>query len=292
MNADPADLPPDGPDEPSADTPASEVVPGTLRHRLNVTIFGVETREGRIFDVALLFVIVLSILIVTLESVASIAVQFGPELRVIEWMFTAVFTVEYGTRLYSARHRLRYALSFFGLVDLLSLIPTYLSVFFVGVHSLLVIRVLRLLRIFRVLKVVRMLGEATTLLTALRSSFAKITVFIGAVMTIVVIIGAVMHLIEGAENGFTSIPRSMYWAVVTLTTVGYGDIAPATIPGQFLAATLMMLGYGILAVPTGIVSAELVAATRGDNTVKCSACNSTGHPDDSNFCRVCGEELV
>ncbi len=288
MTADPAQSPEDDSrhegDEPDA--------PLSLRDQLNLTIFGVETPAGRRFDIALLVVIVLSIVVVMLESVNDIADSYKLAFRIIEWAFTIVFTVEYGLRLYCARQRLKYAVSFFGLVDFLSLLPTFLSLVFTGIHSLLVIRVFRLLRIFRVLKVVRMLGEATTLLSALRASFAKITVFIGAVMTIVVIMGAAMHLIEGGENGFTSIPRSMYWAIVTLTTVGYGDIAPATVPGQFVAATLMMLGYGILAVPTGIVSAEIVNASRPDHAVRCSACKSVGHPEDANFCRICGAELV
>lgn len=291
MTADPADRPPDDPRH-EEDTTEANDARLNFRDQLNLTIFGTETPSGRRFDVALLIVIVLSIVVVMLESVKAIADDYRLAFRIIEWGFTIVFTIEYGLRLYSARRRLSYALSFFGLVDLLSLIPTFLSVVFTGIHSLLVIRVLRLLRIFRVLKVVRMLGEATTLLSALRASFAKITVFIGAVMTIVVIMGAAMHLIEGGENGFTSIPRSMYWAVVTVTTVGYGDIAPSTVPGQFIAATLMLLGYGILAVPTGIVSAEIVSASRPNPAVRCSACHSVGHPDDANFCRICGSELV
>lgn len=291
MTADPAERPEDD-SRHEDDEPAAPTASVSLRDQLNLTIFGTETPAGRRFDITLLVVIVLSIVVVMLESVNDIADSYKLAFRIIEWGFTIVFTVEYGLRLYCARQRLKYALSFFGLVDFLSLLPTFLSLVFTGIHSLLVIRVFRLLRIFRVLKVVRMLGEATTLLSALRASFAKITVFIGAVMTIVVIMGAAMHLIEGGQNGFTSIPRSMYWAIVTLTTVGYGDIAPATVPGQFVAATLMMLGYGILAVPTGIVSAEIVNASRPDQTVRCSACNSVGHPEDANFCRVCGTELV
>ena len=188
--------------------------------------------------------------------------------------------------------------SFFVIVDLLSILPSFLSLAISGAHSLLVIRVLRLLRIFRVLKVVRMLGEANQLLHALRASAAKITVFMGAVLTIVVVMGATMHLVEGAENGFTSIPRAMYWAIVTMTTVGYGDIAPKTVLGQAIAAVLMLIGYGILAVPTGIVSAQFVQAARDRHDdpalepVTCQECGARGHPDDANFCRVCGTELV
>ncbi len=262
------------------------------RERLHVVIFGTDTPAGRAFDIALLLVIILSILVVMLESVTALSVQFGTLFPVIEWTLTVLFTAEYALRLYCARGRLRYALSFFGFVDLLSLAPTYLSLVLSGVHSLLVIRVFRLLRVFRVLKVVRMLGEANVLLQALRASVPKITVFLGAVMTIVVIIGSAMHLIEGAEHGFTSIPRSMYWAIVTLTTVGYGDIAPSTVLGQALAATLMIVGYGVIAVPTGIVSAELVQQHKSGPQSHCEACKSEGHPEDANYCRICGAEIT
>lgn len=268
------------------------------RERLAVVIFGTSTPAGRAFDVALLLLIVASVLAVMLESVEAIGTRFGTTLRVLDWVFTVLFLAEYSVRIWVARHRMRYVFSFFGIVDLLSILPSFLGLVVSGAHSLLVIRVLRLLRIFRVLKVMRMLGEANQLLQALRASAAKITVFMGAVFTIVVIMGATMHLVEGAENGFTSIPRGMYWAIVTMTTVGYGDIAPSTVLGQAIAAALMLLGYGILAVPTGIVSAEYVQAVRehGDDAapepVTCQECGAAGHPDDANFCRVCGTELV
>ena len=265
-----------------------------LRERLYVIIFGTETPAGRAFDIALLAVIVLSILVVMLESESEFAAGHEGSLRAIEWSLTILFTIEYATRLYCARRRLHYALSFFGFVDLLSLLPTYLSLIFANLHSLLVIRVLRLLRVFRVLKIVRMSGEANALLLAIRASIPKITVFVGAVITIVVIIGAAMHLIEGADHGFTSIPRSMYWAIVTLTTVGYGDIAPATPLGRGLAALLMIVGYGMLAVPTGIVSAEFVQSARSpvDPSVRCSACSATGHRENARYCHTCGSELL
>lgn len=264
------------------------------RERLAVVIFGTATPAGRAFDVALLLLIVASVLAVMLESVEAIGTRFHTTLRVLDWIFTIVFLAEYSTRIWVARRRMRYVFSFFGIVDLLSILPSFIGIVVSGAHSLLVIRVLRLLRIFRVLKIVRMLGEANQLLSALRASFAKITVFMGAVLTVVVVMGATMHLVEGAENGFTSIPRGMYWAIVTMTTVGYGDIAPVTVLGQAIAATLMLLGYGILAVPTGIVSAEYVQATRADEAepVICHECGAKGHPDDANFCRVCGTELV
>lgn len=264
------------------------------RDRIGLVIFGTETPAGKAFDVALLIVIVASVVAVMLESVQAINLRFGTALRVLDWVFTALFTTEYALRLWTARKRIRYLLSFFGVVDLLSILPSFLSIVISGAQSLLVIRVLRLLRVFRVLKVMRMLGEANQLLQALRGSAAKITVFMGAVLTVVVVMGATMHLIEGSENGFTSIPRGMYWAIVTMTTVGYGDIAPTTVLGQAIAATLMLLGYGILAVPTGIVSAEYVQATMAekDAPVTCQECNASNHPDDANFCRVCGTELV
>ncbi len=265
------------------------------RERLREIIFGTESAAGRAFDVILLLLILASVLAVMLESVETFAVRFGTEIRVLDWIFTILFLAEYMVRLWVARHRIRYVVSFFGIVDLLSILPSFIGIFVTGAHSLLVIRVLRLLRVFRVLKVMRMLGEANQLLNALKSSAAKITVFMGAVLTIVVVMGAMMHLIEGEVNGFSSIPRGMYWAIVTMTTVGYGDIAPKTVPGQAVAAVLMLLGYGILAVPTGIVSAEFVQAIKGGSSeqlITCQECAAAGHRDDANFCRVCGTELV
>ncbi len=281
-------------DPPPSKPPPAPTGSHGRREQLEEIIFGTASPAGRAFDVVLLLVIVASVIAVMLESVEAINARFGDALRVIDWMFTILFLAEYGTRVWVARHRLRYVVSFFGVVDLLSILPSFLSFFFSGVHSLLVIRVLRLLRVFRVLKIVRLLGEANQLLLALRASAAKITVFMGAVLTVVVVMGAMMHLVEGAENGFTSIPRSMYWAIVTMTTVGYGDIAPSTVLGQAIAAVLMLLGYGILAVPTGIVSAEFVQAIRGEEEqpIRCQECGATGHHDDANFCRLCGTELI
>lgn len=257
-------------------------------------IFEAESPAGRTFDVALLVIILASVLAVCLESVSAFEARFGTALRALEWLFTGLFTIEYGLRLYCAHHRLRYVTSFFGLVDLLSLLPTYLSLIFVGMHSLLVIRALRLLRLFRVLKIMRHLGEAHSLLAAIRTSVPKISVFLGAVLIIALIVGALMYVIEDPASGFTSVPRSMYWAIVTMTTVGYGDIAPKTVLGQGVAAILMVLGYGIIAVPTGIVSAEFVGGKEGDDgkaTDACDECGICNHPPDANFCRVCGSAL-
>jgi voltage-gated potassium channel len=223
-------------------------------------IFESDTPAGKAFDVALLIAIVMSILVVTLESVSWIRVDYSALIKTAEWVFTVLFTIEYALRIYCAPRRLRYVRSFYGIIDLISIIPTYLSLFVAGTQYALVIRSLRLLRVFRVLKLTHFLGEAEVLRRALHQSAAKIIVFLGVVITMVFIVGALMYLIEGPENGFTSIPTSVYWAVVTLTTVGYGDIAPRTVAGQTLATIVMIMGYGIIAVPTGIVSVEMSRA--------------------------------
>jgi voltage-gated potassium channel len=264
------------------------------RYRLHDVIFEAATPAGKAFDVALLWAIVLSVVAVSLESVASIRAQYGPVLRAVEWGLTALFTVEYGLRLMCVRRPLGYATSFFGVVDLLSVIPTYLSLVVAGTQALLVIRVLRLLRVFRLYELHQFVGAAEGLLKALVRSRPKITVFVGSVLTLVVIIGAAMYLIEGPEHGFTSIPRSVYWAIVTLTTVGFGDITPDTPMGQALAAVVMLMGYGIIAVPTGIVSvemAEVKRAERAATTRSCPACTRQGHDDDARHCKHCGGAL-
>ena len=262
------------------------------RESLRIIIFEADTPAGKAFDIALLISICASILAVMLESVATIEAEWGGALRVAEWAFTLIFTCEYVMRLLAVPRPLRYARSFFGIVDLLSILPTPLSLLFPGTQSMLVIRSLRLLRVFRIFKLVRFLGEANVLTQALRSSRHKVMVFLGTVMVIVVIVGAAIFAIEGEENGFTSIPRAMYWAIVTITTVGYGDIAPQTVPGQILAAILMITGYGIIAIPTGIVTAEIVSASRiPPNTRTCTSCFSEGHLLEARFCRDCGAEL-
>ena len=226
-----------------------------------------------------------------LESVSTIEAQYGTALRYAEWFFTIVFTIEYILRLISVDHPLRYARSFFGIVDLLAIVPTYLSLLVPGTQFLLVIRLLRILRVFRVLKLAKYIAEAHVLTTALRASRRKITVFLFTVMTLVVILGSLMYFIESDENGFTSIPRSVYWAIVTLTTVGYGDISPQTPLGQALASVVMILGYAILAVPTGIVSVELSRAEIDLNTRSCHGCSLEGHDKDAVYCKYCGDEL-
>lgn len=265
----------------------------SLRRRLYEIVFEADTPAGRGFDVALLVVILISIVAVLLESVDPVRAEYGRLLRWVEWTITILFTIEYVLRLWLVRHPVHYAWSFFGIVDLLSILPTYVSVLVPGAQSFLVIRALRLLRVFRILKLAHFLGEANLLGRALRASSRKITVFLVTVLTLVLIIGAVMYLVEGPESGFTSIPTSMYWAVVTLTTVGYGDIAPQTVLGQFLASMVMIMGYGIIAVPTGIVTVEMAEAFRQGSRDQrvCEACGLAEHDEDARYCKRCGQEL-
>lgn len=259
---------------------------------LHEIIFEAETRAGKTFDLLLMLCIVLSVGTVFLESVRDVREHYGYYLHAIEWGFTILFTIEYVLRLLSVGRPLKYAISFFGLVDLLAILPTYLSLLIPGTHYLLVIRALRILRVFRILKLATYLQEAERLMRALRASRRKIAIFLYTVLTVVIVIGSLMYMIEGEANGFTSIPRSIYWAIVTLTTVGYGDIAPATTPGQMLAAVVMILGYGIIAVPTGIVTAELVYGQREQiSTQACVMCAAEGHDVDAVFCKYCGARL-
>lgn len=267
-------------------------IASSRRDKLHEVIFEADTPGGKAFDVVLLILIVASVCAVILESVASVRESYGPLLRAFEWAVTILFTVEYLLRLYSVGRPLAYAFSFYGIVDLLAILPTYLSIVFTGAQTLLVVRALRLLRVFRVLKLAHFVGEASDLRAALHASARKIIVFLGTVMIIVVIVGALVYLIEGEASGFTSIPQGMYWAVVTLTTVGYGDIAPQTVAGKLLASLIMILGYGIIAVPTGIVSAEMSAVRReGVSTQACPNCSSEGHQADAEFCKDCGSAL-
>ncbi|HEU4524134.1 MAG TPA: ion transporter [Gemmatimonadales bacterium] len=264
-----------------------------LRARLHQIIFEADTPAGRAFDLLILVAIVASVVVVMLESVPSVRARAGPTLRTLEWGFTILFTIEYALRLFTVQRPLRYAGSAFGLIDLCAILPTYLSAVFPGAQSFLVIRLLRLLRIFRVLKLAEYLRESRTLAQALRASRRKIQVFLLSTLTIVVVVGSLMYVIEGEEHGFTSIPVSIYWAVVTLTTVGYGDLAPVTPLGQSLAVLLMLTGYGIIAVPTGIVTAELArAATAAPvSSQACPGCGLGAHEHDAVYCRKCGTKL-
>ncbi len=262
------------------------------RSRLHEVIFEADTKAGRLFDITLLVTILLSILAVSLESVAAIRARHGELLRLAEWSFTALFTLEYLLRLVSVRRPLHYATSFFGLIDLLAILPSYLSLLFPGAQSLLVIRALRLLRVFRILKVARYVGEMQSLMHALRATQAKITIFLLALLTLALIMGAVMYVVEGEAHGFTSIPRGFYWAVVTITTVGYGDISPHTVVGQGFAALAMVLGYSLIIIPTGIYATELVKnAHKRITTQNCPSCAREGHDEDATFCKYCGNSL-
>jgi len=262
------------------------------RDKWNEIIFGHHTVRGRLFDLILLILILLSVLTVLLESVTSIRENYGTALRVAEWVFTGLFTLEYVARLATASNAGRYARSFFGIVDLLAVAPVYASFLFGVTHSSSVLRSLRLLRVFRILKLTQFVGEAAALGAALLGSLRKIVVFLFVVFTIVIIVGALMYQIEGEQNGFTSIPAGMYWAVVTVTTVGYGDISPHTTPGRFLACLLMILGYGIIAVPTGIVSFELARGTSPLVSSVCQACGLRYHDKDASYCKHCGTPLL
>ena len=266
------------------------------KYQLHEVIYEADTPAGKFFDIALLIAILVSILVVMLESVAYIDLEYHTILNSTEWVITILFTLEYIARIVCIKRPKVYIFSFFGIVDLLSTIPKYLSLFIVGSHALVALRALRLLRIFRILKLVRYLGASRMLTQALKASRAKIFVFLFAVVILCAILGTVMYLVEGSSgSGFTSIPRSIYWAIVTLTTVGYGDIAPITPLGQLIASMIMILGYGIIAIPTGIVSAEYVKSASSEklhtNTQACLTCNATNHADDATFCDQCGNDL-
>jgi len=261
--------------------------------KLHVVIFEADTKAGKQFDWILLGAIVLSILVVMLESVPEYGEAYGTWFTAIEWGLTILFTIEYILRILTVRRSITYILSFYGLVDLLSILPTYLGLFFHGTHSLAIIRSLRLLRVFRILKLGKYISDGQNLMQALKNSRSKIIVFLGAILTSVTILGTIMYLVESPESGFTSIPRSIYWAIVTLTTVGYGDIYPASELGQFIAAIVMILGYAVIAVPTGIVTNELIQTKSAEkiSTQVCENCSREGHDKDAIFCKYCGDSL-
>jgi voltage-gated potassium channel len=272
--------------------PAQKPPPG-VRRRVYEVVFETDTRAGRWFDLCLICAIVASVVVVVLESVASIRARYGPALTAAEWGFTLLFTGEYLARLWCVRRPARYAASFLGIIDLLAITPTYLSLVVPGAQALVVVRVLRVLRIFRILKLTGYLQESRVLVDALYAGRRKIGVFLFSVLTLLVVVGSLMYLVEGEENGFSDIPTSIYWAVVTLTTVGYGDIAPKTPVGRTLSAAVMILGYSIIAVPTGIVTAELTRAARGPlGHAACPACGAVGHDGDARFCKRCGGRLA
>lgn len=262
------------------------------KHRIYEIIFEAETPKGKAFDIALIILVISSVIVIMLESVDSFQVRFAQQFMFLEWFFTIIFSLEYIMRLLCVHKPTKYAKSFFGLVDIFSILPTYLSFFFPGLQSLLIIRAFRLLRIFRVLKLSRFTVAGSFLSVALRQSRHKIAVFLGVVLTFVIIIGAVMYLVEGKENGFTSIPKSVYWAIVTMTTVGYGDISPHTPLGQLIASILMISGYGVIAVPTGIVTSEMAQArVTTASTHSCHNCTHLIVEPDAKFCSDCGYEI-
>ncbi len=264
------------------------------RLKLYVVIFEADTRAGKAFDVGLILVIMGSVVAVMLESIETVRAQWGAHLAVAEWIFTVLFTVEYLLRLSCVGRPGRYATSFCGIVDVLAVIPTYVSLLLPGAQFLLVIRLLRILRVFRVLKLAHYISEADVLMRAMQASRRKITIFVVAVLTLVVILGSLMYLVEGGVNGFTSIPRAVYWAIVTLTTVGYGDIAPQTPWGQALAAVVMITGYAIIAVPTGIVTSEITRLSLEMSARlprRCPECERGGHDENASYCNHCGAAL-
>lgn len=263
------------------------------RAKLHEIIYEANTFAGKAFDVGLLIAIFTSILVVMLDSIDSYHQRFGTLFSIIEWTFTGLFTIEYILRLVVIKHPLNYVKSPLGIVDLLALIPSYLSIIFVGGQSLLALRALRLMRIFRIFKLGRFLSEMKFLTVAISGSLRKISIFMLTVLTLVVILGSVMYLVENRENGFSSIPESIYWAIVTITTVGYGDISPVTPMGKFVASFMMLIGYAIIAVPTGIITTEMAAAARnkGFHHQVCPGCGREGHDQDANFCKYCATKL-
>jgi len=263
------------------------------KKQLHDIIFNTHTKSGKFFDIALMITIILSIIVVMLDSISKVHNDYGNLLFIAEWVFTILFTIEYVLRIFTTNHKIKYIFSFYGIIDLLAILPTYISLFLAGYQYLIIIRVLRLLRIFRILKLYRFIGASSHLVASLKSSRHKIAVFLSAVMAIVVVMGAAMYLIEGPEHGFRSIPESIYWAIITLTTVGYGDITPITPLGKTLAAMVMILGYSIIAVPTGIITSELSRKKKAEQDPEqcCDECGCEDHDKDAAYCKVCGKEL-
>ena len=265
-----------------------------LRRKIFTIIFGTDTPAGKSFDIILLWLIILSVTVVVLESVSAMRESYHDLFMNVEWIFTIVFTLEYLLRIYTSPKPLKYITSFFGIIDLLAILPSYMGLLFDTSTFLLTIRALRLLRMFRVFKLGRYVKEAAVLVKALQMSVHKIVVFFGGVLTLVLILGSLLYLIEGEENGFTSIPQSIYWAIVTITTVGYGDIAPVTVLGKILASIAMLTGFSIIAVPTGIISVELASAVQSDKKARsepCTNCGHESHDHDAVYCKICGSKL-
>ena len=262
-----------------------------FRNQLLLVIFGTDTRWGKIFDLVLLWVIILSVLVVVLESIHSLEVRFYKVFYILEWIFTILFTIEYLLRIYVVRRPGKYIFSFWGIVDLFAFLPTYIGIFFTSVHFLVAIRILRLLRIFRILKLGRYFKATQQLAKALWASAYRIAVFFLALFLIVLIMGALMYVIEGGKNGFDSIPQSIYWAIITVTTVGYGDVVPVTALGKFVSSLIMIIGYSIIAVPTGIITAEIARSHSNRYPTSCPSCHRLVTNPDAHFCHHCGSKL-
>ncbi|MEM9415461.1 MAG: ion transporter [Planctomycetota bacterium] len=288
--------PPEQPEDARpAQVPLAAAAPSNWRERVHEVLFEADTGQGKTFDIVLIVAILASVVVIMFETVKPIRAEYGTLLVVLEWFFTILFTIEYVLRLISVRRPLRYAFSFFGIIDLLSILPTYVGLFVPGAHELMVIRMFRLLRIFRVFKLVRFLGEADALKEAIYAARHKIAVFMTTVLIIVTTMGALMHVVESkfGNDQFSSLPQSMYWAVVTMTTVGYGDITPETTLGKFLSAAMMIIGYSMIIIPTGIISAEMTTSKRRSmiSTQHCPTCSRDGHDRDAVHCKFCGDAL-
>ena len=267
------------------------IISENFRKKLHIVIYEADTPAGKFFDLSLIFVIIISVVAVMLESVAPIKIKYGYELGVVEWVVTIFFSFEYIARIIAVKQPAKYIYSFYGIVDLLATLPKYIGLLFPGTGFLIAIRAIRLLRIFRILKLVHFVGASNQLTEAIKKSRVKIAVFLFSVVVLCIILGTLMYMIEGPESGFTSIPTSIYWTIVTLTTVGFGDITPATPFGQFVSMLIMILGYGIIAVPTGLVTAQFITASPHENTQSCPNCSAEHHRDNAKFCYNCGHTL-
>ena len=261
------------------------------REQIREIIFEADTVAGKAFDIVILILILLSIVLVMLESIVPLNIKYESYFLVIEWIVTILFTIEYFSRIWSVNRPWKYIFSFYGIIDLLAILPTYIGIFITGTHSLMVVRSLRLLRMFRIFKLDRFVNSGSLLYRSIKESRHKITVFLFTVLMLMVIIGTLMYMIEGSESGFTNIPKSIYWAIVTMTTVGYGDISPQTGFGQFVASIVMILGYAIIAIPTGIISVGMIQSSKKTTTQVCPSCLQEGHDLDAEFCKYCGTKL-